>query len=178
MIVHCARIVETLEYPQAKASAIWIIGKYYQFIPTLAIETFRRLILNFTKEVSLVKHQILNSIIKIYTEWTGDKEFLDKLIEHLLQLCLYDLSYDIRDKARVIQSALRHPLLQAPIFESTLEIKQIESNETPYVPISLSYLVQKKVEGYHLIWEQFNNPEYLLPFLQQDTSALRDEEVV
>lgn len=58
VIVHCARILDTLEYPEAKASAIWVVGKYHSRIPTMAAETLRKLAISFPREVPTVKQQV------------------------------------------------------------------------------------------------------------------------
>jgi vesicle coat complex subunit len=58
VIVHCARILDTLEFPEAKASAIWVVGKYHRLMPTMAAETLRKLVVSFPREVQTVKQQV------------------------------------------------------------------------------------------------------------------------
>lgn len=47
VIVHCARINDSLTVPRALASSIWIIGHFAGTIPTLAVENFRKLVVSF-----------------------------------------------------------------------------------------------------------------------------------
>jgi AP-3 complex subunit beta len=65
VIVHCAKINDSLSVPRALASSIWIIGQYAETIPTLSVETFRKLVLGFKEYESQVKFQVLNMGLKM-----------------------------------------------------------------------------------------------------------------
>uniref|UniRef100_A0A0G4I2U1 Clathrin/coatomer adaptor adaptin-like N-terminal domain-containing protein n=1 Tax=Chromera velia CCMP2878 TaxID=1169474 RepID=A0A0G4I2U1_9ALVE len=66
-----ARLVTTLSdlrAPQARASVIWIIGRYLDRVPRLARETLRRLVGRFSDEAREVKIQILGLATKLWCQ--------------------------------------------------------------------------------------------------------------
>mmetsp|Transcript_12753 Transcript_12753/g.18614 ORF Transcript_12753/g.18614 Transcript_12753/m.18614 type:complete len:684 (+) Transcript_12753:1-2052(+) len=183
VIVHCARVVENLQFPKAKASAVWIIGKFFSLIPTLAAEALRKLTLEFTKEQSPVKHQILNSAVKMFSEAPAPiKPKLNTILKHLLDLAFYDISYDIRDKGRVLSSVYLGGNLSFLenefLFKDSGEVTTKDTKSSVFVPLSVSYLVGCKVSGYSRLWEDINDPEHLKATLETETSGLRDQETV
>ena len=178
IIVHCAKNIENIHFPVARACALWIIGKYYQFIPTLAGETIRKLALGFAKENTLVKHQLLNSTAKIYSE--TNNELLRKVFLFLLELGFYDISYDIRDKSRLLSSIFVNNSLKidnSQVFASSNEILSVKQISSAFVPITLSYLTESRVNGYERYWEELTNKDFVLKTLEDDTKNLRDEEI-
>lgn len=178
IIVHCAKNIESIHFPVARACALWIIGRYYQYIPTLAAETMRKLSINFAKESALVKHQIINSTTKMYSE--TNTPHLEKVLYFLLELGFYDISYDIRDKCRLISSIFQNKSLaveKLQIFWNTEEIVSVKQEVSAFVPLTLSYLTGVRVKGYERYWEELLNKEALGKSLSEDTSNLRDEEI-
>ena len=178
IIVHCAKNIESIQFPTARACALWIIGKYYQYIPSLAAETMRKLALNFSREPSIVKHQILNSTTKIYSETQNENLF--KVLQFLLELGFYDISYDIRDKCRLISSifSTRSLSIENPqIFMNSSEIVSSKQEISAFIPLTLSYLTETRVKGYERYWEELLNKEVVEKSLGEDTSYLRDEEI-
>lgn len=183
IVVHCTLIIDSLHFPQARASAIWIIGKYYSLMPTLAVETMRKLVLNFSKETPVVKHQIMNTLTKIFTEWKEEealKQVLEKLFRFLLDLCFFDASYDIRDKGRLLKTIFTEeglkPVTELRLFEGEISIESNTVERNPYHVMSLSYLTDRRVEKYAALWEDFDNPQALKDTLMQDTKPFREEE--
>jgi AP-3 complex subunit beta len=178
IIVHCAKNLENIQFPTARACALWIIGRYYQYIPTLACETIRQATLSFTKESTLVKHQIINSASKIYSETLNEQ--LLKVLTYLLELGFYDISYDIRDKCRLLSSIFITKTLaldSVEIFASTNEITSLKQETSAYVPVSLSYLTSSRIKGYDRYWDELQNKQLLVSTLAEDSSNLRDEEI-
>jgi AP-3 complex subunit beta len=178
LIVHCAKNIENIQVPAARACALWIIGKYHHIMPTLAIETLRKLSLSFPKEFGTVKHQILNSVAKIYAETQNERLF--SILKYLLEAGFYDLSYDIRDKCRLLSSIFVSKevrLSDFQLFEGGAEVTVEKNEASAYVPLSLSYLTGSRVKGYETYFEDLENREGLEKTLGEDTTAFREEEV-
>jgi AP-3 complex subunit beta len=179
IIVHCAKTIDSIHYPTARACALWIIGKYYHIIPTLSIETMRKLSLTFLRESTPVKHQLLNSTAKIYSETANEK--LGFVLKYLLELGFYDLSYDIRDKCRLLNSIFitkELPLSKLQILESSDIIVSSKQEIAAFAPMSLSYLLGSRVAGYERYWEHLFDKVQIEKTIKEDTSYIRDEEVI
>ena len=178
IIVHCAKTIENIQFPVARACALWIIGKYYSYIPTLAAETLRKVAITFSKETALVKHQILNSTFKIYSE-TNNQQLL-VVIKFLLELGYYDISYDIRDKCRLLSDIFITNTIKLEnnqIFSSGNDIVSTKKENCAFVPLTLSYLTGTRIKGYERYWEEILSKEIVSKTLLEDTSNLRDEEI-
>ena len=178
IIVHCAKNIESIVYPNARACALWIIGKYFKVIPTLAVETMRKISIGFVRENNLVKHQLINSVSKVYAE-TGDQN-LFRVLRYLLELGFYDISYDIRDKTRLVSGLFIEKCVDADakkLFEEFNDEAKVILKTDDFVPMSLSYLLGSRVKGYERYYEDLLDVETLKKTLMEDTSNLRDEEV-
>ena len=177
IIVHCAKNIENIVHPPARACALWIIGKYFKLIPTLAVETMRKISISFSKEPGLVKHQLLNSTSRILAE-TQDLR-LDSVLKYLLQVGFYDVSYDVRDKCRLLQCFFYGDAAGIDVkalFEDFKEVGEVKEKGNDFVPMSLSFLIGNRVKGYERFYDDLVDKDRLSRTLAEDTSYLRDEE--
>lgn len=109
--------IGTVTEPAARASIVWLIGEFYNHVQGVAMEALRLLAKGFAKEAAVVKLQVLNLSAKLLacnisnnligTEVSTDDNNVEsvrrKLLEYLCKSARFDSSYDVRDKARVLQ---------------------------------------------------------------------------
>jgi AP-3 complex subunit beta len=178
IIVHCAKNIENILHPPARACALWIIGKYYKVIPTLAVETLRKLAVSFAKEPGLVKHQILNSTCGVLAE-TNDPRLLN-VLKFLIHSGSFDISYDVRDKCRLLNGFFVEKNVKSDLktlFEQFNDDGLQVLKKDDFLPMSLSFLTGNRVKGYERYFEDLVDRESLEKTLTEDTSYLRDEEI-
>lgn len=103
---------------EAKASALWIVGEMTTATEnSIGPDVLRLSIKTFAQEVEVVRYQILILAAKVYsyeldTLYRHNKEdeiyeklqhnVIYKMYQHVLHLAKYDVSYDTRDKARML----------------------------------------------------------------------------
>ena len=63
------------------------------------------------------------------------------------------------------------------VFASSNEILSVKQISSAFVPITLSYLTESRVNGYERYWEELTNKDFVLKTLEDDTKNLRDEEI-
>jgi AP-3 complex subunit beta len=98
-----ALMLEATKVSSARASLVWLIGEYQPVVPTMGPDALRILLKGFAGEEVVVKHQILNLAAKLFLRCRED---IGLMMTYLLDLARYDLSYDVRDKARLIKAFL------------------------------------------------------------------------
>ena len=98
-----SKLLLDMKIPQARASIVWVIGEYSQMVPKLGPDILRILTKTFTEEDECVKQQILTFAGKLYITNPTQSE---KLVKYIFQLAMYDLSYDIRDRERLLRRFL------------------------------------------------------------------------
>ena len=82
---------------------MWVVGEYCRRIPLLAPDVLRKLAKSFCSETDEVKVQVLNLAVKLCLNNPGQTQLLT---QYVLNLAKYDMSYDIRDRARFIRAFL------------------------------------------------------------------------
>ena len=153
VISHLAKLLDTISVPSARASIVWVIGEYAHKVPKIAPDVLRKLAKSFTNEDSSVKLQILNLASKLYLT---NSEQTHKLVEYVISLAKYDISYDVRDRTRILKKVLfangnlttnasKLLLAKKPIPQ---HISQSEGRQS-YLIGSLSHLLGHSVFGYH-----------------------------
>jgi len=152
-------------------------------MPTLALETLRRLTINFSQEQDReVKNQVINAVVRLYQDSQGERQARARsLLAYLLELCKFDMHYDLRDKGRLLSAVFFEESPLRILEKSKLLAVREEVSvlaEAPYLPNTVSRLLGRKVEGYSKLWDDFQSIEALRPFLTADTMSLREEEVV
>ncbi|XP_062468386.1 AP-3 complex subunit beta-1 isoform X2 [Pezoporus occidentalis] len=103
IIKHMAKLLDNITVPVARASILWLIGEYCEWVPKIAPDVLRKTAKSFTNEDDLVKLQILNLGAKLYL--TNSKQ-TKLLTQYVLNLGKYDQSYDIRDRTRFIRQLI------------------------------------------------------------------------
>ena len=98
-----ARSLEKTTDARARASIVWAIGEYAESIPVYAPDILRKLCISFASEVPEVKLQALNLGVKLHYLNPAQTE---TLFRYLLELASFDLNYDVRDKARLMNAVL------------------------------------------------------------------------
>uniref|UniRef100_F6R4B5 AP-3 complex subunit beta n=1 Tax=Ciona intestinalis TaxID=7719 RepID=F6R4B5_CIOIN len=100
IIKHMARLLDNIQVPMARASILWLIGEYSEFVPKIAPDVLRKAVKHFPSQQDIVKLQIINLAAKLFI--TNQKQ-TKLLAQYALQLGKYDQSYDIRDRCRFIR---------------------------------------------------------------------------
>lgn len=101
--------IGTVEEPAARASIVWLIGEFYDQVQEVSVEALRILAKGFADEAAAVKLQILNLSAKLLASHISNttipvlsEEIRLKLLEYLCRSAKFDVSYDVRDKARIL----------------------------------------------------------------------------
>jgi AP-3 complex subunit beta len=149
-------LLEDITVPVARASIVWMVGEYYDLLSDIGADILRIIAKNYTEESDLVKLQALTLGAKLYLK-EGDS--VNLLFQYILNLARYDLSYDIRDRARLIRTVLFNPKEEcgtltervSDIFLAKKPLSQISSSfheRSRFTIASLSHLVNHTVFGY------------------------------
>jgi AP-3 complex subunit beta len=101
-IERLARMLDKVVEPRARASIVWLIGEYAEKVALFAPDILRKLALSFASEVTEVKLQTLNLGLKLHFRMSTPQ--VEALFRFVLELASYDLNYDVRDKARLLQA--------------------------------------------------------------------------
>lgn len=132
-VVRLARALDTAINPTARASIMWLVGEFSGMDNgnNVAADTLRILAKNFPAESDQAKQQIVLLAAKVYAhhlnrtqaatprpQQSGDSDDGDDgedeaqkhpialLFSYILLLARYDMSYDLRDRARLYKSLL------------------------------------------------------------------------
>merc|ERR1712166_1550723 len=150
MTLHLSKITA----PRARASIAWVIGEFIEQVPTFGPDALRILLQRFAEEDLEVKMQTLNLGCKVFL---NNRDQTEPFVRYMFDLCKYDLSYDLRDRARLLKAAviasdnsdveaIAVPLLKAqkppPLVASSMKDRQ------RYCTGSLSQLVNHTAVGY------------------------------
>ncbi|RPB07655.1 hypothetical protein P167DRAFT_568437 [Morchella conica CCBAS932] len=128
-VVRLAKALDTAVNPSARASIIWLVGEFAGVNggDNVAADTLRLLAKTFVLEGEAAKLQIVLLAAKVYAhyldrtqsgapvqEGDGEGEGEEKhpvalLFAYITLLARYDLSYDLRDRARLYKSILSTP---------------------------------------------------------------------
>ncbi|CAA3030335.1 AP3-complex subunit beta-A [Olea europaea subsp. europaea] len=141
VIVSLVRSLDSIWAPAARAMIIWMVGEYNniggvisKILPTL----FSYLAGRFTLEAAETKLQILNACAKVLLRAKGeDISILKKIAGYLLELAKCDISYDVRDRARIMSNLLSH-LIGSPYLEEVQDKPEIKD---------LSYVLIESIFG-------------------------------
>uniref|UniRef100_H2Z3B2 AP-3 complex subunit beta n=1 Tax=Ciona savignyi TaxID=51511 RepID=H2Z3B2_CIOSA len=158
IIKHMARLVDNIQVPMAKASILWLIGEYSEFVPKIAPDVLRKAVKHFPSQENIVKLQIINLAAKLFI--TNQRQ-TKLLAQYVLQLGKYDQSYDIRDRSRFIRHLImpsselangqihKHAkkILLAPKPAPVLE-SPFKGSRDAYQLGSLSHAINAEANGY------------------------------
>lgn len=104
-IYRLAKLLKYVHSPTARTSIIWIIGEYHSVVHELLPDILRILCRTFKSEDDTVKLQILNLSVKLYIHYSTDQH-INVLFRYVMELCRYDINYDIRDRTRLLRALL------------------------------------------------------------------------
>ena len=99
LICYLVKIYQKIKSPLAKASILWLIGHHPTFKYTS--DALRIALKTFCQEESIVKKQIFTVALLINVQ--NQSNFSKLALEYCLKLGKFDLDYDVRDHARIIQ---------------------------------------------------------------------------
>lgn len=130
-VIRLAKALDTASNPSARASIIWLVGEFAGMNSgnNVAADTLRLLAKGFTGESEQAKLQIVLLAAKVYAHHLNatqsgtvptkraeeeedgeeDKHPVALLFSYIMLLARYDLSYDLRDRARLYKSILSVP---------------------------------------------------------------------
>ncbi|KAJ8525716.1 hypothetical protein ON010_g15397 [Phytophthora cinnamomi] len=72
---------------------------------TCAAESLRLLVKDFSDESTEVRLQVLNLAVKLGLR-EPQKRTVQLLLQYVIELCKFDIDYDVRDRARLVRAAL------------------------------------------------------------------------
>ena len=101
VVKRMVRLLPRVHIPMARTAIVWMIGEYRDCIPTSAPDCLRLLASTFKDEADLVKQQILNLAVKLFL---ANPRQTSLLFKYVMDLCKYDVNYDIRDRARLLRA--------------------------------------------------------------------------
>ncbi|KAI8899528.1 Clathrin/coatomer adaptor, adaptin-like protein [Globomyces pollinis-pini] len=162
LIGYLVSIYDTITVPMARASIIWLIGQHLSSFNG-APDALRVSLKTFTTQDVFVKRQILTLaallVLSSQANPLKDKrieDFILKAYGYTLKLAKYDLNYDIRDQARLLEATV------TPILGNIDHCKRLcfilsqspPLNETPvdhhtsFTIGTLSHLFNIEMPGY------------------------------
>lgn len=98
-----ARLLDKVADPRARSSIVWVIGEYAEDVPLYAPDVLRKLALSFASEAPEVKVQALNLGMKL--RFVNPQQ-TEAIFRYILELANFDLNYDVRDKARLLNAVI------------------------------------------------------------------------
>lgn len=150
-VVRLAKALDTASNPSARASIIWLVGEFAGVNGgnNVAADTLRLLAKGFTGESEQAKLQIVLLAAKVYAHYLNatqsgtvpieraeeeeeeeeDKHPVALLFSYIMLLARYDLSYDLRDRARLYKS-----ILSAPSSTQLATLLLLAPKPTPQAP--------------------------------------------
>ncbi|KAG6901132.1 hypothetical protein C0995_016713 [Termitomyces sp. Mi166 len=114
IIAQLARKIDDIRHAQARACVIWLVGQYAasadkgpgpEGVADWAPDVLRKTAKTFAQETPLVKIQIFTLAAKLFVLSPNDR-ILALLSQYVFNLARYDVSYDVRDRARMVSSLL------------------------------------------------------------------------
>ncbi|KAI5985981.1 adaptin N terminal region-domain-containing protein, partial [Pisolithus albus] len=113
IITQLAHRIDDIKHPRARACVIWLTGQYcpsgagtvIHGIADWAPDVLRKAAKSFVAEKSVVKMQIVTLAAKLFVLCPTDHT-LELLCRYVFSLGKYDLSYEVRDRTRMLTSLL------------------------------------------------------------------------
>ncbi|KAG3135702.1 AP-3 complex subunit beta-1 [Phytophthora idaei] len=141
--------------PSARASIVWMLGEFNDDGngTTCAAESLRLLVKDFSDESTEVRLQLLNLAVKLGLR-EPQKRTIQLLLQYVIELCKFDIDYDVRDRARLVRAALSGDagvVNPHKLFASKKPAPLIgydDETKTRFTLGSLSNVVRHSVPGY------------------------------
>ena len=157
-VVRLAKALDKTASPSARASIVWLVGEFAGINGgnNIAADTLRLLALDFASESEVAKQQIVLLAAKVYahhlnrtesgmpkpqveaedgsmdtndSDDESDQHPIALLFSYILLLARYDMSYDLRDRARLYKS-----LLQDAASTQLATLLLLAPKPTPHAP--------------------------------------------
>lgn len=199
-VIRLARNLDSATDPQARATIVWLVGEFSGINgeDNIAPDVLRILLKGFASENEAAKQQILLLAAKVYlhhinrtTENEKEKEDEEqndapimtdehptkKLWDYAMLLVRYDVSYDLRDRARMFRALLAVPQLATLMLLAPKPAPQAPSPSESRKGFRLgsSTLVLGGGGGLHGIQGYEALPDWVAPGQEPDP-RLRDTE--
>eukprot|EP00808_Paulinella_micropora_P002780 g68684.t1 len=163
VIKSLVKLLDTVKVPMARTALVWIVGEYRDLIPSRAPDCLRKLAISFKEEEEEVKLQILNLAVKLFL---ANPKQTSLLFKYVMDLSKYDLSYDLRDRARLLRilffkkksdgasATAKGTAVKDKLKEVLLAAKPSPTSEAPFrardrwVLGTMSHLLDRRISGY------------------------------
>ncbi|KAF8366488.1 apb-3 [Pristionchus pacificus] len=97
------RLVFTLKSSESRACVVWLVATHLEKVLHIAPDLLRMLAKNFATEHESVKLETLKLAVAL---WIVKRESVSTLVQYILQLARFDLSYDMRDRVRFLRNLM------------------------------------------------------------------------
>ena len=114
IIAHLARRIDDIKHARARGCVVWLVGQYsssdekgrgLEGIVEWAPDVLRKMAKGFGQEEALVKLQVVTLAAKLFVLNCVDAR-LGMLCRYVFSLARYDMSYDVRDRGRILSGLL------------------------------------------------------------------------
>ncbi|KAF9973751.1 AP-3 complex subunit beta-2 [Actinomortierella ambigua] len=107
LIAQLTKSLDQIKEPNARANVFWLVGQYCGRLATIAPDVLRQGAKSFTTENDNGKLQVLTLGGKLVANKEIEpRNTINMLFQYVLNLARYDLSYDVRDRARFFRSLI------------------------------------------------------------------------
>ncbi|CAI2384681.1 unnamed protein product [Moneuplotes crassus] len=104
VVYYLVSLLDRISSPPAKARIVKLIIDFIDYFKTLARETFRKLVKNFTNEKLPVKFQIIQlGVTLMLIKFDDAEEKLEAIFKYVLQLGMLDADYGLNQFTRMIK---------------------------------------------------------------------------
>ncbi|EOA23428.1 hypothetical protein CARUB_v10016611mg [Capsella rubella] len=172
VIIQLFRSLDSIKVAAARATIIWMVGVYCSLgpiIPRMLTTLTKYLAWSFKSEAPETKLQILNTTAKVLlSAEVDDFQILKRIMVYMLELGECDLSYDIRDRTRLLKKLLSYKLASHEPAEDSVASQEniavhvvehifgkklkpftpLALNNKFFLPGSLSHIVLHAAPGY------------------------------
>ncbi|EPY52372.1 AP-3 adaptor complex subunit Apl6 [Schizosaccharomyces cryophilus OY26] len=154
---YLASIYEKFHVPLAKAVTLWLISEHLQETIHVAPDLLRIAVKTFANENLEVKYQILDLAVKLYVATlSSEQENEDSnpaflLYKYVLSIIHFDMSYDLRDRARYYKSLTSAPLTDFTrriLLSSKQLVDSTKETSQSYCLGTTSLCLEDYVQGY------------------------------
>ncbi|CAD6190892.1 unnamed protein product [Caenorhabditis auriculariae] len=170
LLARLMRLMSKMEAAQARACVIWLVATHVESVIDMAPDLLRQIAKNFSNEHEMVKVEALKLAVKL---WMVRRDECEKIVQYVLQLARFDLSYDVRDRCRF----LRNLLFNTHILSQHAEDVFMAKKPAPALMSSFKERDQFQLGSLsHVLNQRCSHYKDLPPFSETSTDpALRRE---
>ncbi|GJJ71203.1 AP-3 complex subunit beta [Entomortierella parvispora] len=103
MITQLTKALDEITEPLARANMFWLVGQFCSQLPLVAPDVLRKAAKSFCSESESSKLQILTLGGKLVAQDGTSSKTINLLFQYVLNMARYDLSYNVRDRARFLK---------------------------------------------------------------------------